>query len=276
MVIGLQPMMQSQEIRIEPSTILSIKISLFGLDLMLSNNLDNSIIDYKKHFFKNKILTENLSKELDSFLNQSKLDLSNIINIKLIVSNKLSCLVPNELFDKKLSLDYLKFNSKLIENDFAANDYIEELESFNVYLPFINVNNYLIERFGSFEYYHYSTVLLKRILKMTSNQNRTMLFANIENQNFQIIILKNKNLLYYNNFEYQTKEDILYFLLFVIEQNKELSSETKLILLGYISKNDKTFTLISKFIKNIEIYEMSKLSISDKVLNKTSIDYIIS
>jgi hypothetical protein len=111
---------------------------------------------------------------------------------------------------------------------------------------------------------------------MTSNQNKTMLFANIENQNFQIIILKNKNLLYYNNFEYQTKEDILYFLLFVIEQNKELSSETKLILLGYISKNDKTFTLISKFIKNIEIYEISKLSISDKVLNKTSIDYIIS
>ena len=44
MVIGQQPMMQSQEIRIEPSTILSIKISQFGLDLMLSNNLDNSII----------------------------------------------------------------------------------------------------------------------------------------------------------------------------------------------------------------------------------------
>ena len=43
MEIGQQPMMQSQEIRIEPSTILSIKISLFGLDLMLSNNLDNSM-----------------------------------------------------------------------------------------------------------------------------------------------------------------------------------------------------------------------------------------
>ena len=241
---------------------------------MLSNLECNSIIDYKKYNFNKKALTENLSFKLDSFLNESKIDFSNVINVKLIISNKLSCLVPKELFDERLSLDYLKFNSKLIENDFASNDYIEELETYNVYLPFVNVNNYLVERFGSFEYYHSSTILLRKILKTTTNDSRTLFFTNIETDSFQVIIFKNKNLLYYNDFEYQTKEDILYFLLFVIEQNKEIKSDTKLNILGGISENDKNFNFISQFIKNIVTFKTK--SFTDKDLIKIKIDFILS
>ncbi|KRO86847.1 MAG: hypothetical protein ABR90_06560, partial [Cryomorphaceae bacterium BACL29 MAG-121220-bin8] len=90
-------MTQSQEIRIEPSTKLSIKISLYGFDLVLRNDLDNSINDYQKLYFNKKVIAENLVTELDSFLNKSKIDFSNVINVKLIISNKLSCLVPKEL-----------------------------------------------------------------------------------------------------------------------------------------------------------------------------------
>ena len=274
MVIGLQPMMRSQETRIEPSTKLSIKISLSSFDLMLSNLEDNSILDYKRCNFNKKALTENLASKLDSFLNESKIDFSNVINVKLIISNNLSCLVPKELFDERLSLDYLKFNSKLIENDFASNDYIEELEIYNVYLPFVNVNNYLVQRFGSFEYYHSSTILLRKILKTTTNDSKTLFFTNIETESFQVIIFKNKNLLYYNDFEYQTKEDILYFLLFVIEQNKEIKSDTELNILGDISENDKNYNFISQFIKNIETSKTK--SFTDKDLIKIKIDFILS
>ncbi|MDA0758151.1 MAG: DUF3822 family protein [Bacteroidetes bacterium] len=284
MAIGLQPMTQSQEIRIEPSTKLSIKISLYGFDLVLRNDLDNSINDYQKLYFNKKVIAENLVTELDSFLNKSKIDFSNVINVKLIISNKLSCLVPKELFDEELSLDYLKFSSKLIKNDFASNDFIEELDIHNVYLPFVNVNNYLIERFGSFEYYHYSTMLLKKTLKKTISNSKTMLFANIDQESFQLIIFKNKKLLYYNNFEYQTKEDILYFLLFAIEQNKEIKSETKLNLTGFFSEKDKIFSYLSKFIKVWEwkaesgdlIINQSTTTFINKNLVKSEIDFILS
>ena len=241
---------------------------------MLSNLEDNSILDYKRCDFNKKAITENLASKLDSFLNESKIDFSNVINVKLIISNNLSCLVPKELFDERLCLDYLKFNSKLIENDFASNDYIEELEIYNVYLPFVNVNNYLVQRFGSFEYYHSSTILLRKILKTTTNDSKTLFFTNIETESFQVIIFKNKNLLYYNDFEYQTKEDILYFLLFVIEQNKEIKSDTKLNILGDISENDKNYNFISQFIKNIETSKTK--SFTDKDLIKIKIDFILS
>jgi hypothetical protein len=141
-------------------------------------------------------------------------------------------------------------------------------------LPFVNVTNYLVERFGSFEYYHSSTILLRKILKTTTNDSKTLFFTNIETESFQVIIFKNKNLLYYNDFEYQTKEDILYFLLFVIEQNKEIKSDTKLNILGDISENDKNFNFISQFIKNIETSKTK--SFTDKDLIKIKVDFILS
>ena len=36
---------------------------------------------------------------------------------------------------------------KLLKNDVASCDNIEEIEAVNIYLPFINVNNYLIDNF---------------------------------------------------------------------------------------------------------------------------------
>ena len=44
-----------------------------------------------------------------------------------------------------MSLEYLKYDVKLLKNDVASYDNIEEIEAVNVYLPFINVNNYLID-----------------------------------------------------------------------------------------------------------------------------------
>jgi len=263
MVIGQQPMMQSQEIKINPSTLLTIKLSSFSATLALSNSVYDGIVEYFHYNFNKKILPENLSDKLDTILNESDIDQSNIIDVKLIICNKLSSLVPNNLFKEKLSLEYLKFNSKLLENDFAAHDFIEEIDAVNVYLPYVNVNNYIIDNFGSFNFYHYSTFLIKKLIKYNKEEDSS-LYVNLQEESFQVLIIKKKRLLYYNNFDFNKKEDILYFLLFVIEQNKIDNNKSKLYLIGKIDFNNDVYILISKFISNLEIIDF-KESYIDKV-----------
>ena len=263
MVIGQQPMMQSQEIKIHPSTLLKIKLSSFSATLVLSNSVDDSIVQYFHYNFDKKIAPENLSDKLNTILNESDIDQSNIIDVKLIICNKLSSLVPSNLFEEKLSLEYLKFNSKLLENDFAAHDFIEEIDAVNVYLPYVNVNNYIIDNFGSFNFYHYSTFLIKKLIKYNKEEDSS-LYVNLQEESFQVLIIKKKRLLYYNNFDFNKKEDILYFLLFVIEQNKIDNNKSKLYLIGKIDFNNDVYILISKFISNLEIIDF-KESYIDKV-----------
>ena len=276
MVIGQQPMMQSQEIKIYPSTLLTIKLSSFNATLVLSNSVDDSIVQYFHYNFDKKIAPENLSEKLNTIINESEIDQSNIIDVKLIICNKLSSLVPNNLFEEKLSLEYLKFNSKLLENDFAAHDFIEEIDAVNVYLPYMNVNNYIIDNFGSFNFYHYSTLLIKKLIKY-NKEKESCLYVNLQEESFQVLIIKKNKLLYYNNFDFKKKEDILYFLLFVIEQNKIDSNKSKLYLIGKIDLKSDAYLLISKFISNVEIIDFKESYINkvNLVENDTEIDFFI-
>ena len=275
MEIGQQPMMQSLETKIEPSTNLLIKLGYNIIDLILSDST-GIVIQYVQKEFSEKLSPEKLLKKLDLIINESVINISSVIGVKLIDLNKLSTLVPRNLFDENLSLDYLKFNSKLLKNDYAAYDLIEEIGAVNVFLPFVNVNNYLIEQFGSFNYYHYSTILIKKLLKYSTNKD-TSVYVNIQLNDFQILIFKNKNLQYYNNFEFKEKEDILYFTLFVMEQNKIDNIKTKLLLLGNINEESDTYLLLSKFIKNIDIIKFQNLKKfkTKNIDNIYNIDYLI-
>ena len=275
MEIGQQPMMQSPETKIEPSTNLLIKLGYNNIDLMLSDSTGN-LIQYIYKEFSEKFSPKKLLKKLDLLINESKINISNVITVKLIVFNKLSALVPKNLFDENLSLDYLKFNSKLLKNDYAANDLIEEIGAVNVFIPFVNVNNYLIEKFGSFNYYHYSTILIKKLLKYNTDKDKSV-YANIQSNDFQILIFKNRSLQYYNNFEFKEKEDILYFTLFVMEQNKIDNIKTKLVLLGDIKEKSDTYLLLSKFIKNIDIIKFQNIEKSkiQNIDNISNIDFLL-
>ena len=273
MEIGQQPMMQSLETKIEPSTNLIIKLGSNIIDLIFSDSTGN-IVEYVQKEFKEKLSPKKLLKKLDEIINESEINISCVISVKLIVFNKLSTLVPKNLFDEKLSLEYLKFNSKLLKNDFAANDLIEEIGAVNVFLPFVNVNNYLIEKFGSFHYYHYSTILIKKLLKYNTYKDSSI-YANVQLNYLQILIFKNKKLQYYNNFEFKEKEDILYFTLFVMEQNKINNTKTKLLLLGDINDKSDTFKLLSKFIKNIDIIKYENSKETKNIENISNIDYLL-
>ena len=162
MEIGQQPMMQSQEInKLEKSLSLLIMISSKELRVTLINSIDFKIIDKSNSVYSEEINIVEILSELKNKLN--KFNLSNVVKVTLILNNKLSVLIPNDLYEENNCLDYLKFNSRLITNDTASSDYVEELDTHNIYIAYGNITNYLIEKFGSFEYFHYSTVLLKKL-----------------------------------------------------------------------------------------------------------------
>ena len=252
MEIGQQPMMQSQEInKLEKSLSLLIMISSKELRVILINSIDFKIIDKSNSVYSEEINIVEILSELKNKLN--KFNLSNVVKVTLVLNNKLSVLIPNDLYEENNCLDYLKFNSRLITNDTASSDYVEELDTHNIYIAYGNITNYLIEKFGSFEYFHYSTVLLKKLYSETLKDEKLRFYVNINKSYLNIIIFDGRKLDYINTFEYETREDILYFILFVMEQNKMVNDETKINLIVKKEFLDENYSYLSKFIKNIDI-----------------------
>ena len=59
----------------------------------------------------------------------------------------------------------------------------------------------------------------------------------------------------YDSFNFETKEDILYFTLFAFEQLKLDINTVNILLFGDIIKEDDNFKILYEYIRNIELGE---------------------
>ena len=259
---GQQLTMPSREInKIEPSNSLILKVGSKHFSFVTVNS-SGEIIDNYDITFNNPIAETEIAKELEIKLKFFLNDFRSVNKVKLIVDNNLSTLVPESLFDKKLCLEYLKYNVRLVKNDSASFDNIDEIEAVNVYLPYTNVNNYLFDNFGSFDYYHYSTLFIKKCIK-SSHKIKNSTNLNFRGDCFDIVIFKNKKLMFHNSFNYKTKEDVLYFILSSFLQNKLKFEKTYLFVSGEIDENDDVFVFLKSFHRKISISKQIN-SITDK------------
>ena len=214
METGQQIILKNNNIDQDQYHILSIQVSLSGLSFCVLNSKTNSFSFFKRVKFDKKLNPGNVLDKLVHYFNTEK-DLQQTFNsVKVIHDNELSALVPRPLFNEDFLADYLKFNSKILRTDFITYDTILANDSINVYVPYVNINNYLYDRFGAFEFKHFSTIILETLLRIEKHSAVTKMFVNISEDHFEIIVLEHNQLKLYNTFQYNTKEDFIYYILF--------------------------------------------------------------
>ena len=233
---------------------LSIQISLSGLSFCILNRSSTTIEFLKHKGFDKKVNPFELLEHLKACLTTNSELNQSFASVHVIYQNELSNIVPKALFVESQAADYLKFNSKILKSDFISHDAIANNDSVNVYVPYVNINNFVFDMFGEFEYKHASTILIDTILQKVIKFDDATLFLNVNQQHFELIAIKDKKLLLYNSFEFSTKEDVIYYLLFTIEQ-LQLNPETvKLSLMGTIEKDDQLYQIIYTYIRYVEFY----------------------
>lgn len=230
---------------------LSIQLSLSGLSFCILQK-DTKTISYLKEVYFDKKLNplEVLDKLKHEFNTETALQ-DGFSNVFLIHVNELSSLVPKPLFNEDCLADYLKFNSKILKSDFITFDYIEANDSVNVYVPYVNINNFIYEKFGAFTFKHFSTILIQHILHLEKNTDEPKIYAHISSNHFELIAVNQGELLLYNTFEYVSKEDFIYYVLFTAEQLNLNPEHFNLVFIGSISKEDELYNIAYKYIRNI-------------------------
>lgn len=278
MVTGHQFMTKNKEIKINKNsdlsyTKLSIQISLNGLSFCVLDSIRNIIIKQESIIFSEELIPFQVLKNLKELLEKNEITKMQFSNVTIIHRNNLFSLVPKALFNKNELANYLKFNTKILANDLIAHDEISNFDIVNVYVPFVNINNYIYELFGEFEYQHNGTILIQSLLNNFDGGKEPICYIHVLDQQLDITVIANKKLLLYNSFHYSTKEDFIYYVLFVIEQLKLDSETLKLKLFGTIEEDDELFNLCYKYVRNVSVFIPLNLSFPLDDNNKGSIDF---
>tara|TARA_R110002074_G_scaffold151351_1_gene305028 strand:+ start:5564 stop:6400 length:837 start_codon:yes stop_codon:yes gene_type:complete len=236
---------------------LSIQVSLNGLSFCVADTVLQKVhfsdsVDFLEE--KNPML---VLDELKILFQEHQLNNMDFDEVVVVHRNTLFGLVPKSLFNADHLFEYLKFNTKVLGTDVLSFDVVENHELVNVYVPYMNINNYIYELFGEFTYMHNGTVLLQSLMNNQTQNQETICYVHVSKNQLDITVLDQRKLLLYNSFLYTTKEDFAYYLLFVLEQ-LELDPKTAIVkLFGSIEEDDPTFQLCFSYIQNLSIFAPS-------------------
>ena len=243
----------------DKNLVLSIQAGLSGLSFFVLDRFSEIIDDVIVENFNKQQTPDQLLKAVKTAFNRNDSLQQSFSKVQIIHDNEMQTLVPSALFEEAHLSDYLKYNTKIFKTDFITYDVIQNKDAMLVYIPFVNINNYIFERFGSFEYKHSATVLIDKILQLEKNNNQKKLYINIQQTHFELIALDGNSFQLFNRFEYKTREDFIYYILFTAEQLDFNPENFKCILMGAVEDNDELFSIAYKYIRHVSLLPISNM-----------------
>lgn len=207
------------------------------------------------HHFVSEGLNQNktIENQLNILFAKHEILSSTFADILVLHDNNLNTFIPTELFDENALGSYLQYNTKVFSSDFFAFDELTTKQITNVYIPYVQINNLLLDKLGAFTYQNINTALVDRVLDLTIPTSEIEVYAYIQKDHFELIVAQEGKLLLFNSYLYNTAQDFIYYLLFVYEQLKLDPEITPLKLMSRIEKQDPLFEQAYTYIRYLEI-----------------------
>lgn len=237
---------------------LSIQLSLDGFSFCIFDENTNKFLSIESITIENPNRVDIFCSLIKQFFSaHSWLNLK-FKSTNIIYETQKSTLIPSPLFDEAEKNTYSDFNFTPEEDHCVYYDKMISLDAFNLYTVPVQLKNTLNELFQDHKLLSHSGSLIESLLILYKNlpvQKRV--FVNVRNSYLDIVITEGKKLLYFNSFTYKTKEDFIYYVIFVLEQLDLNPEEIELLFSGFINKNAELFGIVYKYVRNIQFPKLT-------------------
>ena len=225
----------------------SNQISNFHLSIELSSSsLSYCIIDTQKYrcllLSFQKLETDNL---LEIFSNDDYLS-QNFKSKSISFVNFANTLVPFELYEKKDKENLFALNHELNDEVLLEDNLREEIINLHAVpkLFFQTIKNILPDAALRSQ----SSILINNFTNL--NLKVETMFLYLKDSFVNIVVTKGKNLLFQNKFNYVTKEDLLFYVLFSIQELNFSNENINTIVYGNVTEDE--FSILYDYIRNIK------------------------
>lgn len=166
--------------------------------------------------------------------------------------NNLVTLVPERLFDSKKTTTYLNEVANLDKTSNVDFNELTALKTMVVYEQQSSFQKIVKAAQPSSRIFHRTTPFLVGCVKKAASAKNKVVYANFQLNNLEICLFNNNQLHFYNNFEYQSAADCLYYVLLVFEQFNLDANVVKLQLSGQILENSEIYKSIYRYVRHID------------------------
>lgn len=237
---------------------LSVQVGYEGLSHAVLDTRSNCYIALESYSFQGVHNPPTLAGVLRELI-QGNAVLNNIFkSVQAAVINERSTLIPNALFVKGKEKEYLRFNHFITESDEVLMYDLKGIEAKNIFAMPGEIHQLLLKYYPNAKFNHHSSPLLESLLTTYRNDSQEKLFVHVQAGHFEAVVMKGKELRFYNSFRYQASEDFIYYLLYVCDQLKLNPETIELILLGEVERHSALYSIVYKYIRNVKFGSRSE------------------
>lgn len=190
-------------------------------------------------------------------------------SVHIAVETKKSTLIPAVLFDSQERQNYLNFNFTGGEEERILSDHLIPADIQHVYSIPEKIYTALKGHFPQVNPVSYASVIIASVWIHYKNRiNNNRVFLHVGDHRFEILIFDGHRMSYFNTFPYQNREDIVYYLIFVMEQLNQNPENTPVIILGNIDKNNSLLELIYRYVRHVEFVRRNEAFKYSHTLNQ--------
>jgi len=229
---------------------LLFQVSYWGFTYCIFDNYNNKYIAIKHIDFINKLSDDSLRKRINEIIISEDILCKPFKNTKVILNTSKSTLVPASLFDIENLNTIFLFNHVLLDSEEIMYDKINN-DLYVIYSAPVYLKQIFVEWFNEIKFYHQSCSFIQNNLFLNKNNNQTKVYVDVNNNNFDILVIESSNLLFYNTFSFINEDDFIYFVMNVYDKLKLNPETVEIILSGNITKDSENYQKIYQFIKNI-------------------------
>lgn len=171
--------------------------------------------------------------------------------ISVSICNSLYTFVPSPLFDVASAKSYLKLNCKLSENEEVLFAQMKNMSAYCIFALDKKIKSFFDYQFTGVKYLHQTMVLSDAVLNNFKNKEQQTVIINIRKNDFDTLIIKDKKTELINTFTYTNADDLLFHLLFVLEQLSVNPDKQEVLVCGEILKNSAVYERLIKYIRHV-------------------------
>ncbi len=201
-----------------------------------------------------------IKEQIQQFLESNELINTEYDEYSLSWSTRLSTLVPMNIFSVSSASDIFQacFTNEIISNDIDYNR-LAELSIVNIYEIPLWVKSFFVIKYPRIIMQHEGSHFLRGIF--SNGTFKLGIHLAFHENYFLLIVVKHNELLFYNHFDYNNEDDVLYYLTFTLKQKQLLGEEGQLFLHETKETNPNFMT---HFLSNIkQLTDMKKLTVMD-------------
>jgi hypothetical protein len=230
---------------------LYVELGNSGLKHTIFNTENNTFIGFEEYQFTDIHNDFSLVEPLQNIVANNPIYKNEFSSVNIAIANNRSTLIPNAIFKADKLEKFHLFNFSEQEEDLFFSDRLINLLAHNVY----SIPDFITGLFNNVKnthFKHFSSSLIEASLLNAKNEKAlSLIHVHILPTSFQIVVIKNQKLELYNSFIYQSSEDFIYYLLFVLDQLNINNEDASLTLTGDVEKKSTIYSMLHKYIKTL-------------------------